>query len=517
MDNEEDKKLTDYLNELNDDINFFLPDGYQNIIKETNLSKEIIQIFYIARVIFNPLSDHPIKGRLSNLWNREKKKFLPDEKEVKTDIEETSIGNFIDVKKIENFSQIANLLPRDLLIYPDKILFDKLLKRQLYIKSFQDPKEKTISVSTLVDGVQQKLNRSQKVYILFDNSTSMSSDNINKFFTAKAVALEYLRKVAPENPQIYFRSFHSELGELIKTKTTEDVQELIKYIINLTTGGGHITIVGDAIFHAIEEIESDPDLKDAEILVITDGCGPISDKISSKTKKIKCNIILIPDTDIEKILKLYPTRDAWDAADPKQRKMPDFWHYYENCIFLEQIPSEKDLKTLRLEKKKISPKEIIQVETLVCLGQIYDIKEYADLFLIIPSILAEKFIFNPEELKIISEYRLKIEKDIANELSGIRLLSILRKISFIIEYLKTALDRGCTKEVYALVSEELNKFILQKNKILANPWVLSMRIDSDSKQKKMQNIEQDPFLIFINLIKKLKYKFTKIYSKFFNH
>ena len=47
---------------------------------------------------------------------------------------------------------------------------------------------------------------------------------------------------------------------------------------------------------------------------------------------------------IEKILKLYPTRESWDAVDPKYRKMPDFWHYYENCEYFEKMPSANDLK-----------------------------------------------------------------------------------------------------------------------------------------------------------------------------
>ncbi|MGA1825435.1 MAG: vWA domain-containing protein [bacterium] len=512
----DDRSLNTFVDELDKDLDFFLPDAYDNILKETDLSKEIISIFYIARVIFNPLSRHKIKRDLSQLWKKKRKQFMLDHEQAKSELAETSLGNYFDLKKIKRLGQISRVLPRDFLIFPDQVFYNKLISRQLYVKSFDDPEEKNISVAELVKGPQEKLNRSQKLYFLFDNSTSMSTDNINKFFTAKAIALEYLRKVAPESPQIYFRTFHSELGPLVKTRTTKDINDLIRYILNLTTGGGHITIIGEAILTAINEIQTDPELEDAEILVITDGCGPMRDEISSRGKNIKINVILIPDTDVEKILKIYPSREAWDAVDTDQREMPEFWIYYGNCRFAAAIPDENYVNALRRENGKLKSKEITQLELLICIGQIYNIEEEADLFLLISSILGEKFLFNPEELQVIKKYRLHLKLQLENGIPGKKMLIILRKVTFLIEYLKIAKEKECSQDVFKAISQEIEKLTLLQNNILNDPWIVSIRSDSQPKKKKsVEYSEELAFAVLKNEIKKLINRIINLYLKIF--
>ena len=88
---------------------------------------------------------------------------------------------------------------------------------------------------------------------------------------ARAIALEYLRTVLREKPQIYFRSFHTEISEIIKAVNFEDIYSLMFHIAGLHTGGGHITNIQDAIRQAIFDIRKDPAMRDAEILVINDG------------------------------------------------------------------------------------------------------------------------------------------------------------------------------------------------------------------------------------------------------
>jgi hypothetical protein len=62
----------------------------------------------------------------------------------------------------------------------------------------------------------------------------------------------------------------------------------------------------------------------AEILVMTDGFGPVPRDLRERLGSIKLHIILIPDLDIEKILQMYPDRASWkkgghDGCGPCRR------------------------------------------------------------------------------------------------------------------------------------------------------------------------------------------------------
>ena len=209
---------------------------------------------------------------------------------------------------------VDHLLSREHLIYTEDVFLKKLANRELIRIDYEGNVGGVVSADRFLSPEQVELERSQKIYLLFDNSTSMNGEKFKKLYMAKAVAIEYLRRVSREKPQIYFRTFHSEIGALAKASTQEEIHNLIKGMSELKTGGGRITYIGDAVVQAIEDIKSDPELEQAEILVMTDGFGPIPKDLKEQLGDIKLNVLLIPDLDIEKILQLYPTRRGWEEG-----------------------------------------------------------------------------------------------------------------------------------------------------------------------------------------------------------
>ncbi len=185
------------------------------------------------------------------------------------------MDNFINLTKMTALRDIARLLPREYFLYSDLIFYKKLANRELIKIDYESPSGGITSVDSFLKHHETELKRSQKVYLLFDNSTSMNGEKFKKLFVAKAIAIEYLRRVCREHPQIYFRSFHTDVGSLVKAATEESIYKLINHISQIQTGGGRITNIGDAIVQAIEDITADPELEQAEIMVLTDGFGPI--------------------------------------------------------------------------------------------------------------------------------------------------------------------------------------------------------------------------------------------------
>ncbi|MCX5902860.1 MAG: VWA domain-containing protein [Proteobacteria bacterium] len=227
----------------------------------------------------------------------------------------TPMDNSLQIGKMSLMSDISRLIPREHTIYTENIFYKKLINRELIKIIYQGAREEALSVDSFVGREEAELNRSQKVYLLFDNSTSMNGEGFNKIFAAKifaakAIAIEYLRKISGESPQIYFRSFHSDVGDAVKARTSGEIYRLIEHITRLQTGGGHITNSGSAVEQALEDIQKDPELREAEILVLTDGFGPVSNDLKARLGSIKLHVILIPDLDIAKILELYPGKTA---------------------------------------------------------------------------------------------------------------------------------------------------------------------------------------------------------------
>ncbi len=352
------------------------------------------------------------------------------------------------------------------------MFYKKLMNRELCKKEFNTPEG--YSVSELVNGRETELNRKQKVYILFDNSYSMNGEKFNKIFTAKAICLEYLKHVQKENPQIYFRYFNQAMGPLLRIKKPGQVSDLIKYIIELNTFECYETKISEAILKAADDIRSDPEFKQAEILMITDGLADIPSNIRERLGNIKLHCILISGADISHFLKLYPDEASWTKSNPEigSKKMPSFW------------------------------------ETFLKITQVYRLQEVADIFIRIPSSSLEDFKFsNSSELDLIRETRLNLSKRLTDGISNEERYGIFQRIKFITKYLKIMLSKAPPPELRKRIKNEINSYENLIKKIMEDKWfaytlgsqVKFTRKKSDEPMLYVKGDSKKEWLIFLFL------------------
>ncbi len=462
-------------------LDFYTPPCGVCDTRNLHLTPEILKIFYLARVIFSETSRHRIKTQASPLFNREeiftrKTTRTSDDPEAH---KKSPMDNFITLGKIASLRDIAHLLPREHVIYAENIFYKKLANRELIKVDYESPSVGIQSVENFLRKEEVELKRSQKIYLLFDNSTSMNGDNFKKLFVAKAIALEYLRRVSDEKPQLYFRTFHSEVGGLAKAGTQEEIQSLIQHIIDLQTGGGRITNIGDAVLRALDDITSDPELQEAEILVMTDGFGPVPADLIERLGGIRLHILLIPDLDIEKILKLYPTRAAWEKGGPSgTRPMPDFWKYYST----QPPPMNLGGDDLYTEEKRSydtaskSVKELKMLEILQGLNQIYTLQEMCRefIFVVISSIMGEEFELGMEDLTGIEKHIGELASQDIDSMTNDEKLKFLQSVNFIIQFLTIARANSTDKQVLKKIKDLSRAAAALQAKILSDPWIQSM-------------------------------------------
>jgi len=462
-------------------LSFYMPSCDLCSTQALKFSPELMKIFYIARVIFSETSRHRIKTQAAPLFNREMV-FASGRDQDHDSLEPQQpayMDNNIALAQINSVSDITHLLPREHIIYPDNIFYKKIANRELIKIDYEGGAAAVASVDDFLSDQEVELRRSQKVYLLFDNSTSMNGENFKKLLASKAIAIEYLRRAAVEEPQLYFRSFHSEVSDLVKASTHADLEHLVGHILQLGTGGGQITKIGEAIVQAIADIRADVELRQAEILVMTDGFGPVPEDLLAQLGSIKLHIILIPDLDVEKILQLYPDRESWKKGGyDGMRPMPPFWQYYsskappaainDDELFQEQVRS--------FETAAKSVKELKMIEILQGLNQIYALQEACAnfIFVVITSILDDSFPFSAEELETIRVEAHGLHELSIEQLSNDEKMKALQQVNFLIQFLEVARNNtedGSLKKGIRAVERTLR---VVQARILDDPWIKSV-------------------------------------------
>lgn len=462
-------------------LEFYLPPCGITDTAALTFPPELLKIFYIARVIFSETSTHRIKSQASPLFQREQvfSARPPDSAPDSPVHRKTPMDNFINLGKITALHDIARLLPREHVLYADTIFYKKLANRELIKIDYEGAAESTTSVDTFLRQQETELTRSQKIYLLFDNSTSMNGERFKKLFVAKAIAIEYLRSVSEERPQLYFRTFHSEVGELVKASTRESIHRLIQHITQVQTGGGRITNIGEAILQAVDDISSDPEMQEAEILVMTDGFGPVPKDLKERLGPIKLHIILIPDLDIEKIIALYPNRAAWEEGGTDgSRPMPEFWKYYSHDPpprFLHGDDMyQSSYRSYQTAKKSVKDQKALEI--LQGLNQIYTLQEVCEnfIFVVITSVLNEEFPFSQQDVAAIEAYLQDLETRDPSCMTNDEKMQLLQTVTFITQLLTIATSNTKDKAVRADIKRLLRRIDALMARLLQDPWLRSI-------------------------------------------
>ncbi|MGA1794348.1 MAG: hypothetical protein ACMUIL_00700 [bacterium] len=467
-----------YLDILN--IPDCFPDDIRNV--SDGLPKEWIKIFFIARCLFSMDTAYPIKGRMAPILERNR---IFEDNKVKEEIDrndmiiDSELADNVDIGKVTSTSQILHILPREFLINTEDLFYKKLINHELYRKKFIDPEG--LSVSDLVYGKDKELNKRQKVYILFDNSCSMEGDQLNKLYAAKAICIEYLRRVRKESPQIYFRFFNQEMGQLQQITKSGQIKELIRYLINLHTVECYETKINEAILTAIKDIKNDPDMRQAEIIMITDGLGDIHADIKMELGTIKFHMILIAGVVLDRFLNKYPNWEEF--LNLTKSCFPRVTQEYNLDVdhvdidqFLKLYPCSTVWNNANVPKE--TPNMLPCWENFNKLLQIYRLQEVADIFVGIPSLFGERFKFSSAyELDLIEELRLNLAEKLEGELSNREKYEVMQRVRFLIKYLQILLTQEPTneppEEIKKRIKEEIAAFQTLLKMINADEWFTS--------------------------------------------
>lgn len=166
-------------------------------------------------------------------------------------------------KNIKSVGDVARILPRE--HAQDDAVFDrKLQNRQLHMRQSQKPDDKK-----------------HLLYILVDTSDSMNScvatgktfwQVISRALLSASFSLALIDLIESEEGIVYMRGFDGSQSSLHHAKDKDEFAVVRRFISRCRYNGGSTNIMG-ALLRAIEDIKTaQNELRDAEILLITD-CG----------------------------------------------------------------------------------------------------------------------------------------------------------------------------------------------------------------------------------------------------
>jgi hypothetical protein len=251
-----------------------------------HLPPEFTAVFEIARIL--EMEDSPLRKKLDPALR------LPslDHSRIHEDVElfapEVITGEEYEADFIRNRRDVARIYSWQFAL-PDSIFDRRLAERMLWMPVSKAPKIlpiQEIGESFTFDS------RKQKVFVLFDTSSSMQHHH--RIHLAQAVLLYFLERNKSDMGFISLRTFDDRVGDMHSAIDPGSYSALIKYILRITHLGNG-TVLQQALLTALDEIASIEHLSGAEILVITDGAVSIDETLirSKMDAHIKIHTIKI--------------------------------------------------------------------------------------------------------------------------------------------------------------------------------------------------------------------------------
>ena len=429
------------------------------------LPPEFFTLFEIARVIF---SDERLDDALSAIEeiSREERDYKPDRKEsiqVNRLEKITPLSDRMEIDRYRNIIDLKKALPRELA--QEQEVFDmKLYTKTLLVQRHYETEADSFKpISTSKDKRGKEATRyEQKFFILLDRSKSMEAKM--RTFYSKCIIAEFLRRKYNSRAKIFYRSFDSRPGSLMKVEKQQDFPRLIEEIL-LTNTGGRSTNIHEAILQAISDITYDKEMAKSEILVVTDGISKIEkNELRVKLGDIKLNVLKIGD-DIAKP----------DLMEMETQLKGQNIHIYSDTIDIRTIKSKmddykKDNKTAGLTNaEKIAFRKIMETS-----NKMYnDLKEVATKYIEIKD-LNNKILYSigPEQIEFI---QFTLERFSIIDLKDLTMLEkkkLFRQVQFFYQYVQMLMENGNAEN--QVLQEALETLVRIKRKMLKNPDLLYM-------------------------------------------
>ena len=184
----------------------------------------------------------------------------------------TPAGDRYAADLITSYHDVARVYPSQFLL-PDEIFLQRLARRELWM-----PVAKSGVILPVDDSGQDFIfdSRKQKVYVLFDTSSSMRLHH--RIHLAKAILYHFLHHNKSELGHISFRAFDDKIGDIHTAVDAASYDALMRYVLRITDLGDG-TLLQKALIQALDDIQEMEHLSGAEVLLITDGAVSIDEEL----------------------------------------------------------------------------------------------------------------------------------------------------------------------------------------------------------------------------------------------
>jgi Mg-chelatase subunit ChlD len=238
--------------------------GFFDTVEE-HLPENFTLIYDIARILED--LEHPIARGIAPILS------LNAPSDVERTHEHILVPNVAEAEEYEadlirSVTEVRHIYPYQFLL-PEQVFLQRLAERSLWMPRPRAPKN--FRYQTESDEFAPD-DRKQKVYLLFDTSSSMRQHY--RIHLAKAIAYIFLQQNRWELGTIFFRTFDITVGPLMVARDLPSYNRLISHVMHLNSLGNG-TALQKALSTAIEDIAHESQLSHAQILVITDGVAHI--------------------------------------------------------------------------------------------------------------------------------------------------------------------------------------------------------------------------------------------------
>lgn len=238
--------------------------GFFDTVEE-HLPDEFTIIYEIARILED--KTHAIARALAPILE------LNDPSATDNNLDQILIPNVPEAKEYEadlirSVTEVRYIYPAQHLL-PEMVFLRRLAERSLWMPRARSPRN--FRYQTESDRFAPD-DRKQKVYILFDTSSSMRQNY--RIHLAKAIVYLFLQQNQRELGTIFFRTFDLTVGELRTARDVPSYDRLISDVMHINAIGNG-TVLQKALQTAIDDISHESQLSQSQILVVTDGVAHI--------------------------------------------------------------------------------------------------------------------------------------------------------------------------------------------------------------------------------------------------
>ncbi len=282
--------------------------GYFELL-EGHLPREFTLVYEIARVFED--ENNPLTEKLAPIIHQASG---PPKTPPPPPIPILTVGEEYEARPIRSAADIARIYSHEHLL-PEEVFDRKIADRSLMMPVAVPPNNFRYQ-SEANDYAPDS--RKQQVYLLLDTSSSMIEHN--RIQLAKALCYAFLRANLQELGIVYFRTFDVEIGPLYTADDRHSYSELVHALIGLDSLGNG-TAMEKALKTAVADIRAHDNMRDTEILLITDGAVHLDKNALGELfgDTIRLNAVKIGDESIE-VNDAY-IRDRVLLGDSEQAKL----------------------------------------------------------------------------------------------------------------------------------------------------------------------------------------------------